>query len=119
MRKQQTAGQKAHNINRGERYAMVPAKVIKSQAFLSLTASAYRLLMLALIQYSGRNNGDIALTKSTLKNYGFKYSDTLARAKRELLKKGLLILTRQGSKFSGLGSGRNGSRLTSRRASKS
>ena len=89
-------GQRKHGIKRGERFAMIPEKVAHSEAFCSLTASAHRLLVLALTKYHGNNNGDITLTKSELKAYRFTCSDTLNRALKELLNKGLLVLTKQG-----------------------
>lgn len=90
------SGQRTHGIKRGERFAMIPEKVAHSEAFCSLTASAHRLLVLALTKYHGKNNGDIALTRSDLKSFGFNSQDTLTRSIKQLLDTGLLVLTRQG-----------------------
>ena len=87
---------KKHGLAKGERYAMLPKRVVISDAYLSLPASAMRLLSLALCQYNGSNNGDIAITQSQLKPHGFRSTDTLTRALKRLRATGLLILTRQG-----------------------
>ena len=80
----------------GERFAYIPLRVASSEAYLSLTASAYRLLTLALCKYNGHNNGDISLPRSELKKFGFTSADTLNRAIKLLRRNGLLSLTRQG-----------------------
>ena len=88
--------QKAHGLAQGERYALLPERVVQSEAYCSLTASALRLLSLALCKFNGSNNGDISLTQSALKIYGFTSNDTFCRAIKQLLGTGLLVLTRQG-----------------------
>ncbi len=92
---------RAHGLVPGDRYAVIPAKVAKSLAYRSLSASALRLLTLALTQYTGRNNGDIALTRSALEQYGYTSADTLTRALKQLRDAGLLQLTRQGGLANG------------------
>ena len=92
---------RAHGLVPGDRYAVIPAKVAKSLAYRSLSASALRLLTLALTQYTGQNNGDIALTRAALKQYGYTSADTLNRALKQLRHAGLLELTRQGGLANG------------------
>ncbi len=92
---------RAHGLVPGDRYAVIPAKVARSLAYRSLSASALRLLTLALTQYNGRNNGDIALTRSALQEYGYTSADTLNRALKQLRHAGLLQLTRQGGLANG------------------
>ena len=91
----------AHGLSPGDHYALIPAKIAKSLAYRSLSASALRLLTLALTQYTGRNNGDIALTRSALQQYGYTSADTLNRALKQLRHAGLLELTRQGGLANG------------------
>ena len=96
----------AHQLSKGDQYALIPRKVATSDAYLSLTASALKLLTLALCNFNGRNNGDIALTQSNLRKHGFTSADTLNRSIKQLLENGLLVLTRQGG-FAGGGKNPN------------
>ena len=96
MTKKKLNFREAHCLHPGEKYALLPARVLKSQAFHSLCGSAVRLLMLALTRYNGSNNGDISLTHASMMPYGFTSADTHNRALQKLLQSGLLIKTRQG-----------------------
>ena len=66
-----------------------------------LFAMTLGVMTLALTQYNGRNNGDIALTRSALQEYGYTSADTLNRALKQLRHAGLLELTRQGGLANG------------------
>ena len=101
MKGRGVSAKRAHGLRPGDHYALIPAKVARSLAYRSLSASALRLLTLALTQYTGRNNGDIALTRSALEQYGYTSADTLTRALKQLRHTGLLQLTRQGGLANG------------------
>jgi hypothetical protein len=77
-------------------YTAVPWIVLDSQAYVGLSASAKALLIDIARQYNGRNNGDLSVTLKLMKGRGWKSSDTLNRAKRELIDSGLLFETRKG-----------------------
>ena len=64
--------------------------------FATLSPRATKLLIDIGLQYRGRNNGDLAAPLSQMKKRGWNSSDQLNKAKRELLLKGMIIVTRQG-----------------------
>lgn len=92
--------------NKGRRitgtFSALPHAVQDSDAYRSLSPSAVKLLMDILRDYNQKNNGDLAATFSRMKPRGWRSTATLDRAKKELLKAGLIELTRQG----GLAQGR-------------
>jgi hypothetical protein len=47
-------------------------------------------------QYRGNNNGDLCATLSVMQGRGWKSSDQLAKAKKELLEKDVIRIARQG-----------------------
>jgi hypothetical protein len=53
-----------------------------------------KVLMVLGCQYNGRNNGDLAATKSMLKSWGGMADGTLARALRQLKERNLILCTR-------------------------
>lgn len=75
--------------------------VIDSENFQSLNLVALRLLLCLARQYNGKNNGDLCAAETVLKKWGWSGSDSITRAKKELLNKGWIVLSRQG----GLGIG--------------
>ena len=89
--------QQQHQLAKGERYALIPGRVLESVAYKSLSARGHLLLSNLLSQFSGRNNGDLSATYSEMKKRGFGSKATLSRALKELLIKGLILLTRSGS----------------------
>jgi hypothetical protein len=54
------------------------------------------MLFELLRQHDGKNNGHLHLAESWLKRRGWKSSDVVQRAKRELLDRELIVMTRQG-----------------------
>lgn len=71
--------------------------MLESDAYISLSARGHLLLSNLLSQFSGSNNGDLSATYSEMKKRGFGSKTTLSRALKELLDKGLILLTRFGS----------------------
>lgn len=79
-------------------FARMPHQVTDSQNYRTLSIKAKALLADANARYNGRNNGDIDFTLKTMKKWGWNSNDTISKAKTELLKKGWLVLTRQGAR---------------------
>jgi len=79
----------------------IPHHVLKSDAGKSLTAIEMRLLVHLLLQYNGRNNGNLSPTFSIMKEMGWSSSGTLFKAKQGLEHKGFIVMTKQGSKVRG------------------
>ncbi len=76
---------------------MIPCEVMESAAFTTLQPYAV-LTLIAAAQYSGKNNGDIAITWDTVRRYGLRSKEQLVKALRVLLEHRLLLKTRQGGK---------------------
>jgi len=79
-------------------FARMPHQVTDSENYRTLSVKAKALLTDANARYNGSNNGDIDFTLKTMKKWGWNSNDTIGKAKTELLKKGWLVLTRQGSR---------------------
>lgn len=71
--------------------------VLRSTEFASLSSYATKLLFDLLQQYNLRNNGDLGMSfEHVMKPRGWRSKETLNNARRELLEKGFIIITRQG-----------------------
>ena len=79
----------------GGRFFQVPHSVVKTPAFLALTAHAQKLWYDLMLQYNGSNNGRIVAVLSQMEARGWS-NGTLYRSLQELLGKGFLEKTRQG-----------------------
>ena len=82
--------------NQGEPRYMVPRELADSLAFRSLPITAKVLWHDMMMQYRGRNNGNINATLHDLGRYGWKSTATLARALAYLIAHGFLVETRKG-----------------------
>lgn len=80
----------------GTGFVALPHVVLDSKAFLSLSASAVRVLLDMARQYTGQNNGRLVACNAYMKTRGWKSNDTTHRAKKELIEAGLLVETRIG-----------------------
>ena len=79
-------------------FVMFPHDVLQHETFKSLSPRATKLLMDIASQYRGNNNGDLCAPLSIMKERGWKSSDLLNRAKKELLRSGLVVVSRQGGR---------------------
>ena len=79
-------------------FVRLPYDLLKRPEYIALGHTAKTLLIDALMQYRGTNNGDISLALSVMKSRGWSSNDTLNRAIKELLSAELLVMTRQGWK---------------------
>lgn len=71
---------------------------MESEAVATLNHAAFKVLSVLALQYSGHNNGTMALTEVFARRFGFSGRDTLYRSLRELERRGLIVCTRRGIK---------------------
>ena len=83
--------------SRGPFIAM-PREVLRSPAWDAMSGPEMKLLMALADGYIGSNNGNLSCAWVLMQKRGFVSKDTLARALAGLLKKGLLVKTRQGGR---------------------
>lgn len=79
-------------------FAALPHCLLESQVCIGLSAHAVKLLIDLLTQFKGFNNGDLCLAWTIMKKRGWKSRDTLNKARRELLDKELILITRYGDR---------------------
>jgi hypothetical protein len=89
--------------NRGKKkqktsnFAGIPRWVIETPAYKSLGGNAIKLLVLLAYQYKGKNNGDLVITHSLLKEH-FKSNTTMYKVRDELYHKGFIDINAYGGK---------------------
>lgn len=84
---------------RGSRpFVMLYTDMLQHPNFRRLSHRAVKLLMNVSASYSGFNNGDLAVTLTVMKPFGWKSNDQLRKALSELLHYGFLVQTRQGGR---------------------
>ncbi|MGB1091488.1 MAG: hypothetical protein ACPGYX_05150 [Oceanobacter sp.] len=91
-----TSYSKSKGRKAGKPFLSIPHDVADSEEFISLSGSGLKLLLALVRQYRGKNNGDLSLAFTLMKDRGFKSKDTLQKAKQELLDKGFIVRTREG-----------------------
>jgi len=89
---------KAIHKSHGGGYIPMCHIVLKSAQFASLSSSAVKLYMDLLSQYTGFNNGTLTVCFDVMVKRGWRSRETLRNAKRELLEKKFLKITRVGGK---------------------
>ena len=77
-------------------FLMLPHNVLNHPKFVSLNGRAVKLLLDIAVQYNGRNNGDLCAPLSLMSLRGWKSSDQLHKAKKELVRNELIMVSRQG-----------------------
>ena len=77
-------------------FVMFPHDVMEHERFRTLSPRASKLLLDIASQYRGNNNGDLCATFNQMKKRGWRSSDQLNKAKKELVEKGFLVVSRQG-----------------------
>src|ERR1700687_259261 len=78
------------------RYIKIDDRVFLSDAFATLPSGALKLGIDMRTQFKGSNNGNINATMSELAHRGWTSPDTLYRALKKLLARGLVDRTRVG-----------------------
>lgn len=93
-----TQRSKWHHKGRRESgsFLMVPHAVLHSPNYIALSAHAVKLLFDMAQGYTGKNNGDLCAAWKLMKARGWRSKDTLNKALKELVRFGMLELTRQG-----------------------
>jgi len=81
--------------NKGQ-FAGIPNRVIDSPAFKSLGGNSVKLLIILAHHYNGYNNGDLAITYATIKEWITK--NTMYSARDELYKKGFIVVNAYGGR---------------------
>jgi hypothetical protein len=79
-------------------FVALPFAVLDSQAYLSLSVHAKALLLEVARQYHGGDNGRMLLSRAHLAPRGWRSSDMIQKAKRELLVSGLIHETVKGAR---------------------
>ena len=78
------------------RYLRIDDVVYQSEAFRTLPGGALNLYIDLRVQLNGFNNGNVDATMSTLSKRGWTSPDTLHRALKQLIARGLIVRTRHG-----------------------
>ena len=79
-------------------FLAIPHAVLRSDAYLTLSAHAVKLLFDLAAQYRGTNNGSLGAAWRIMEPLNWRSRQTLERALRELQEHGLIEKTRQGGR---------------------
>ncbi|MDO8341316.1 MAG: hypothetical protein Q7T59_05060 [Candidatus Woesebacteria bacterium] len=77
-------------------YTPLVHAVLDSVALMGASHTARSLLLELMRQHTGGNNGHLHLAQGWLRKRGWKSGDTIQRAKLELIKRNLIVQTKQG-----------------------
>jgi len=80
------------------RFVRLLHDLLNDPRYIKLSHPAKTLLIDIMKQYNGFNNGDLCITLSVMRSRGWTSNSTLWRARDELLRAELILLTRQGGK---------------------
>jgi hypothetical protein len=72
--------------------------LIRSPQFSALSGNAVKVLLFLAAQFNGRNNGDLSATESMVLAAGLCSGTTAAKAIKELLAAGFIVVTRHGDR---------------------
>ena len=89
-------GRKGDSKRDGGLFVALPWSVLDCPAFARLSMHARALLLEVARQYVNDNNGRLLLSRAYMETRGWKSSDMLTKAKRELLEGGFIHQTVQG-----------------------
>ena len=79
-------------------FISIRIEVFRSEAWAKTSVQGKCLIIDLVAQYRGNNNGDLCMAWSVMKERGWKSKDTLGRAKKELLEKKWILVTRKGGR---------------------
>ena len=77
-------------------FLSLPHHVLNHENFRCLSPRATKLAIDIAAQYRGSNNGDLCAPLSLMRERGWNSSDQLHKAKKELIEKDVIWVTRQG-----------------------
>jgi len=83
------------SVETGERYALIPREVMECEAYRAAPDWSLRVLLALAGQYSGHNNGSLALTSSQARPYGI-LPWKLYAGLRVLAEASFIVCTRRG-----------------------
>lgn len=78
------------------RFIPIYCSLFNSDHYYSLSLAARAILHGIMMQYNGKNNGNLCATSTMAKDWGVKSRATLIKSLKELEEKRFLIRTRQG-----------------------
>lgn len=81
---------------RSGRFIAIPHSVLHCPDYIALTSIAKALLIELTYQYNGKNNGDLTLAWSVMRDRGFKAESTVLRGKKDLLERRIVTEIRKG-----------------------
>lgn len=79
-------------------FIRLPHCVVRSVGYSMLSAWAVKLMIDLTNQFDGKNNGDLSMAYSVLKDKGWHSPATLDKAKKELINAGFIEVSRQGNR---------------------
>ena len=79
-------------------FIRLPKYVVNHKDFSTLSGRATKLLIDVAVQYRGTNNGDLCAPLSLMRERGWNSSDQLNKAKKELVERDVIRVTRQGGR---------------------
>ena len=77
-------------------FLSLPHHVLNHENFRCLSPRATKLVIDIAAQYRGNNNGDLCAPLSLMRKRGWNSSDQLNKAKKELVEKDVIRVSRQG-----------------------
>jgi hypothetical protein len=77
-------------------YSAIPHVVMDSKAFIKSSDRAKSLIYALMRQHNGSNNGWFQLTDKWLREHGWPSAGMNLKTRKELIERGLIILTRSG-----------------------
>lgn len=78
------------------RFIGLPHVVVKNKDYIELSYKSKALLIDLMLQYNGKNNGDLTTALAILRDRGWKRQATVGEAVKELIDANLIIRTREG-----------------------
>ena len=96
MNRQEKRRLRTKNRKSGSSYLGLPHYLVNHRNFQTLSPRATKLLIDIAVQYRGSNNGDLCAPMSLMRERGWRSSDQLFKARKELLDRGLIVTSRQG-----------------------
>lgn len=96
MAKKKYIEKRVYDVSAGKRYANIPKAVTDCPNYRKLSCEAKALLLDAASLLNGVNNGDISLTHTVLRDFGWNSKRKLFSARHELEHYGFINMSRQG-----------------------
>ena len=95
-----TTGNEQRRRNQGRQttkpFVRFPHDLLNHENFRTLRPASTKLLIDIAAQYNGRNNGDLCAPLSVMRKRGWKSSEQLFKAMKDIVDRGLVQVARQG-----------------------